>query len=202
MALKKVCDLMEKDRVPITLAEAVRRTGEEGPKYTTVCNQGSLLGEYVRTRIDEQVATLPKSRFEEHQTVSDQLRDPVLQARVRDLENTSRYMKRENTALRSLFKSLRPGVDIDGMLSGPKVVNLEEVTNGEVLQEKTSWGPEICKTILKLIDHLIRERQYQIYRGRLAINKKTVLSPEDLSVIRIALGISESEWIARYSSTE
>ena len=58
--IKEVCDWMEKDKVHISVAEVVRRCGTDGPAYSTVANQGSHLGEYIRLRVAEQAAT-PRS---------------------------------------------------------------------------------------------------------------------------------------------
>lgn len=196
-ALKKVCDLMEKDRVPITLAEAVRRTGEDGPKYTTVSNKGSLLGEYVRLRINEQAARTTKPTSDASRSVADYLQDPVLQARVRDTESMARYLKRENVALRGLLKNLRPGVDIDRLISAGPSHDGEGLKIGAPRKEAEA-SPELGAAILKLIDHLIGERQYAIYRGRLAINNKGVLSPQELEALRRATGLSESDWGTRF----
>lgn len=50
-AIKVVCDRMENDGVQIAAAEVVRRCGHGGPAYSTVCNTGSKLGEYIRLRV-------------------------------------------------------------------------------------------------------------------------------------------------------
>lgn len=200
-ALKKVCDLMEKDGVPISLAEVVRRTGEHGPKYSTVSNKGSSLGEYVRLRISEQTARTTKPAHDARSSVADFLQDPVLQARVRDTESVARYIKRENVALRSLLKNLSPGVDIDRVIaSGPNssgAVNIQI----EGLKEEKSVNSAIGGVILKLLDHLISERLYQIYRGRLTVNNKPILSPQEVEVLRKATGLEEHEWLTRFQAS-
>lgn len=110
-AIKEVCDQMEKDGVQIAASEVVRRCGPNGPAYSTVSNTGSKLGEYIKLRINEQAArvqAVPKSG-----SIADTVLDPVLQAQIRDKESVARWLQKENDALRKLFKTLRPGVDID-----------------------------------------------------------------------------------------
>ncbi|WP_334186815.1 hypothetical protein [Noviherbaspirillum sp.] len=197
-SLKEVCDLMEKDRVQITLAEAVRRTGKDGPKYTTVSNKGSLLGEYVRLRMMEQAAGSSKLRSDTPQSVADCLQDPVLQARVRDTESVARYVKRENVALRGLLKNLRPGVEIDQLLASTPSQSRGITLQIDTQKKEADVSPALGSAVLRVLDHLIGERQYQLYRGRLTINSKSILTPYELEALRAATGLSEAEWEARF----
>lgn len=201
-ALQRTCDLMEKDGVSITLAEAVRRSGDDGPKYSTVSNQGSTLGEYVRLRITEQTAARPTSAKNTSQSVADFLQDPVLQARVRDLEAVARFAKRENVAMRGLLKNLKHGLDIDQIISLGAGPDGELKLNAESPKQKSAANPELGAAILRLFDHLIGERQYSIYRGRLTINNKAILSPHELSLLRELTTLSEIDWNARFQSED
>ena len=79
--IKEVCDLMEKDGVPIAAAEVVRRCGPNGPAYSTVCNTGSKLGEYIRLRVDEQASRTQDNIAGQLQPISDALsRTPIMGA--------------------------------------------------------------------------------------------------------------------------
>lgn len=118
---------MEKDKVPMAIAEVVRRTGKNGPSYSTVTNKGSLLGEYVKQRINEQEAALATPHRGEN-SIADTVADPVLQARIRDKETTARLLQRENNALRQLFKNMRPGFDVDGFISGDRGAALPQIS--------------------------------------------------------------------------
>jgi len=196
--IKQVCDQMEKDRVAITVAEVVRRGGDNGPAYSTVSNQGSKLGEYIKMRIAEQAASLPKSKGGE-QTLADTVSDPVLAAQIRDKESSARWFQKENTALRHLLKTLSPGVDIDGALT--------RATKGQPFAlpapqhvAQPAISNELGGILLKLMDHLIRERQYVEMRGRLTINHKAILDPRELQVYQQACGLSEDDWKKRYGS--
>ncbi|WP_440965733.1 hypothetical protein ACL58G_06020 [Massilia sp. GER05] len=194
--IKEVCDQMERDRVIITAAEVVRRGGEHGPAYSTISNKGSQLGEYVKLRITEQAAALPQSPGRE-QDLAERISDPVLAAQIRDKESTARWLQKENTALRHLLKNLSPGADIDTALS--------RATKGQPLiaARPPSAAPasdELSGALLKLMDHLIHERQYVEMRGRLTINHKAILDPRELSTLRQACGLREDEWKLRYGS--
>lgn len=195
--IKAVCERMEKDKAPLSVAEVVRRCGVAGPAYSTVSNQGSKLGEYIKLRIIEQAAnpgmTIGAKSLAE--TVS----DPVLQARILDTESTARWVTRENDGLRALLKTLRPGVDIDGLIR--KASNQPSPTPAKPELPAPSHGPdrrEVGGLLLKLMDHLVSSRQYKQTRGRLTINAKVVLDPRELKIYREATGLTEAEWEARY----
>lgn len=197
--IKEVCDWMEKDRVQISVAEVVRRCGTDGPAYSTVSNQGSQLGEYVRLRITEQgvIQSSPGNA----RSLADTVHDPVLQARIRDTENTARWVARENDGLRALLKSLRPGIDIDRLIR--KESETPSVAKNEPL--RTSTDPdsiELQGLMLKLMDHLVGTRQYKGTRGRLTINGKIVLDARDLKLFREASGLTEEGWQVRYGEAD
>jgi hypothetical protein len=199
--IKEVCNRMEEDKVLINVAEVVRRCGEGGPAYSTVSNQGSQLGEYIRLRITEQAAgsSAPSGK----QSLADTVSDPVLQARVRDTESTARWVTRENDALRAVLKTLRPGVDIDGLIRKSSEPPLSEPATSAL--PALPRGPdktEVGGLLLKLMDHLVSSRQYKETRGRLTINGKVVLDPRELKVYREATGLTEEAWEARYSHIE
>jgi hypothetical protein len=193
--IKEVCDQMERDRVVITAAEVVRRGGENGPAYSTISNKGSQLGEYVKLRMTEQAASLPHSTGRE-QDLSERISDPVLAAQIRDKESTARWFQKENTALRHLLKSLSPGVDIDTALS--------RATKGQpLIPARPPAAPqasdELGGVLLKLMDHLIHDRQYVEMRGRLTINHKAILDPRELAAFQKATGLTDDEWRLRYT---
>jgi hypothetical protein len=196
--IKEVCDQMEQDKVPISIAEVVRRCGTGGPAYSTVSNQGSNLGEFVRLRISEQAANpSAKARV---QSIADTISDPVAQARVRDTESTARWLARENNGLRALFKSLRPGLDIDALIkktSDPAFDTLSLATPPDTGLTKIN-AVELQGLMIKLMDHLVGTRQYKETRGRLTINGKIVLDARDLKVYCVATGLSEQAWQTRY----
>lgn len=193
--VKDVCDQMERDRVAITAAEVSRRGGENGPAYSTISNKGSRLGEYVKLRMTEQAAS-QRQHLRREQDLSETISDPVLAAQIRDKENIARWVQKENSALRQLLKSLSPGVDIDAALS--------RATKGQALifaREPSASGgsAELSGVLLKLIDHLIRDRLYVEMRGRLTINHKAILDPRELSTLRQACGLTNEEWQLRYA---
>lgn len=198
--IKVVCDQMEKDRVVINAAEVSRRCGENGPAYSTISNKGSALGEYIKLRMTEQVATL-KPVASGERSLADTVFDPVLAAQIRDKESTARWFRKENTALRHLLKSLTPGFDIDGALA--RVAKGQATT---LIENKApsadSVSNELKGLLLKLMDHLIGERQYEELRGRLTINRKIVLDPRELQVYRQTSGLSDDEWQKRYGADE
>jgi hypothetical protein len=199
--IKEVCDRMEKDKAPISVAEVVRRCGVNGPAYSTVSNQGSQLGEYIKLRIGEQAANLGVAAGT--QSLSDTVSDPVLQARIRDTESTARWATRENDGLRALLKSLRPGVNIDALIRKASDPPSPAPVNPEL--PAPSSGPdrkEVSGLLLKLMDHLVGSRQYKQTRGRLTINGKVVLDPRELKIYREATGLAEEAWQARYGDTE
>lgn len=196
-AIKVVCDLMEKNKAPITVAEVVRRCGEGGPAYSTVSNQGSQLGEYIKLRITEQAAgaCAPGRK----QGLADTISDLVLQARVRDIESVARLVSRENDGLRALFKTLRPGLDIDGLIRRASESPQPEAATPTL--PAPPLGPdknEVSGLLLKLMDHLVSSRQYRETRGRLTINGKIVLGTRELKTYRECTGLSEKAWQARY----
>lgn len=193
--IKEVCDQMEKDKVPISIAEVVRRCGIGGPAYSTVSNQGSNLGEFIRLRISEQ-ATNPsvKTRM---QSIADTISDPVAQARVRDTESTARWLARENNGLRALFKSLRPGFDIEAFINKTSDTAVVTTTPPHTVLTGLNQN-EVQSLLIKLMDHLVGTRQYKETRGRLTINGKIVLDARDLKVYCVASGLSEQAWQARY----
>lgn len=194
--LRKVCDQMEKDNVQMSMAEVVRRAAEfNGPAYSTVSNAGSKLGEYVQLRIVEQGARVTKRMGQ--QSLADSVTDPVLQAQIRDKEDTARWVGHENNGLRNLLKSLRPGIDVDGMLQR----GITELKPPEPPKlELSQVDPEASAAILKLLTHLIGSRNYIELRGRLTINAKVVLDASEYSALRKATGISEEDWPKRFGS--
>ena len=198
--IKEICDRMEKDKVLLTVAEVVRRCGPGGPAYSTVSNQGSRLGEYVRLRITEQAARLGAAASVPG-GLADTISDPVLQARIRDIESTARWVRRENDGLRALFKSLRPGIDIDGMIA--QVSETPALSSPALPVPQPNTDPnELRGLLLKLMDHLISTRHYRQTRGRLTINGKIVLGSRELVTYRDASGLTEEAWQARYGSNE
>lgn len=195
--IKDVCDRMEKDRALITIAEVVRRCGERGPAYSTVSNQGSQLGEYIKIRITEQAAGA--GAIGGKQGLADTILDPVLKARVRDTESVARLVTRENDGLRALFKNLRPGVDIDGLIRRASESPQSETAKPSLSAPAPSPDKnEVSGLLLKLMDHLVSSRQYRETRGRLTINSKVVLDTRELKTYREASGLSEEAWQARY----
>lgn len=197
-ALKQICDRMEKDGISISAAEVVRRCGPDGPAYSTVSNKGSSLGDYVRLRMNEQTARMQKGP-DRGRSLADQLQDPILQARAKDIEGQARWVQRENGALRSLLKSLTPGVDIDRALSsGPSAKGGVDLQSGRTSVVPTD--PELGDAILTLVKHLIGERGYEIYRQRLCINKKPVLTLSQLQSLQKAVGLNEVDWNSRFGA--
>lgn len=195
--IKEVCDRMEKDKAPISVAEVVRRCGECGPAHSTVSNQGSQLGEYIKLRITEQVAGTGAPAIK--QGLADTILDPVLQARVRDTESIARLVTRENDALRALLKTLRPGVDIDGLIRrASEPPHPEPATPALPAPPPGPDKTEVSGLLLKLMDHLVSSRQYRETRGRLTINGKIVLDARELKTYREASGLLEEAWQARY----
>lgn len=195
--IRDVCDQMEKDKVQITAAEVVRRCGEGGPSYSTVCNKGSLLGDYVRLRTLEQGALRPSRSGREN--IADKVSDPVLQAQIREREEAARWLLKENTGLRKLFKNLRPGIDIDQIL--------ENARDGLPIQEAAPQvtaksDPEIGAALIKLMAHLINERNYGELRGRFAINGKVILTTEEFAAVRRGTGLSDEQWAMRFQGGE
>lgn len=193
-ALRKVCDQMEKDKVPMSVAEVVRRCDEAGPAYSTVSNKGSPLGEYVRLRIVEQasvrVTRTPK------ESIAETVTDPVLQAQIREKEETAKWVSRENNGLRIILKNLRPGVDIDKLLENPQPgVPLPLVV--PVLAQRES-DPELGGALIKLVSHLINDRNYRELKGRFTINGKIVLGADELAAVRRATGLTDEEWKIRF----
>lgn len=198
-AIKTVCDLMEHDRVVISAAEVTRRCGDNGPAYSTVSNKGSRLGEYIKLRMTEQAASLPSTPRSDR-SLADTVLDPVLAAQIRDKEDTARWVRKENKGLRNLLKNLSPGFDIDAALA--------RITQGaasvliEAKPPTNSIDNEVRGVLLRLMDHLIGDRQYEILRARLTINRKGILDERELAVYRKATGLSDDEWQRRYGSDQ
>lgn len=194
--IKEACDRMEKDGVHMSAAEVVRRCGPKGPAYTTVSNTGSKLGEYIRLRVTEQ-ATRSTGR-KPAESLADGVLDPVLQAQIRDKESIARWLQKENSALRSLLKTLKPGVDIDDVLASA-------AKNGGQLRfsatASTALLPSdagVPSALLKLLDHLVGSRQYVLMNGRLTINKKVILDSADVEAIRKATQLTLEGFDGRY----
>jgi hypothetical protein len=199
--IKEVCNRMEKDKVSISVAEVVRRCGADGPAYSTVSNQGSQLGDYIKLRIAEQAANLGTAT--RAQSLADTVSDPVLQARIRDTESTARWVNRENDGLRALLKTLRPGVGIDALIRKAADPPSTAPANHELPAPSTEPDKkEVGGVLLKLMDHLVNSRQYRQTRRRLTINGKIVLDPRELKVYREATGLTEEAWEARYGEEE
>jgi hypothetical protein len=196
-AIKEVCDLMEKDGVQIAAAEVVRRCGPNGPAYSTVSNTGSKLGEYIKLRITEQASRVKGSS--RSGSLADTVVDPVLQAQIRDKESVARWLQKENDALRTLFKTLRPGIDIDSAIAnatrGGQPFLLASPSEPEAHADK-----HVAAALLKLMDHLVGGRQYAFMKGRLTINKKVVLEATEVSAYRRGTGLSDADWQQRYEA--
>lgn len=193
--IKEVCDQMEKDGVQIAAAEVVRRCGPNGPAYSTVCNTGSKLGEYIRLRVDEQASRVkgkPKKG-----SLADTVLDPVLQAQVRDKESLARWLQKENDALRTLLKTLRPGVDIDGAIANASKGG-QHLLLAAPSPEAGPSNESLPVALMKLMDHLVGGRQYCFTKGRLTINKKVVLDPSEVAAYRDASKLSPDDWSRRY----
>lgn len=197
-AIKEVCDQMEKDGVQIAAAEVVRRCGSNGPAYSTVSNTGSKLGEYIKLRITEQASRV-KGVSKSGSSLADTVLDPVLKAQIRDKESVARWLQKENNALRKLFKTLRPGVDIDSAIAdatkGAQPFLVARPVNSEVQVDK-----HVSAAMLKLMDHLVGGRQYTFLKGRLIINKKVVLEAPEVSAYRRSTGLSDADWQQRYET--
>lgn len=193
--IKEVCDLMEKDGVQIAAAEVVRRCGPDGPAYSTVCNTGSKLGEYIRLRVVEQVSRAT-GKFKKG-SLADTVLDPVLQAQIRDKEGLARWLQKENDALRTLLKTLRPGVDIDAAIANASKGG-QRLLLGAPAPEGRPSNEGLPSALLKLMDHLVGGRQYCFTNGRLTINKKVVLGSDDVNAYREAAKLSTEDWSRRY----
>lgn len=193
--IKEVCDRMEKDGVHIAAAEVVRRCGPTGPAYSTVCNAGSKLGEYIKLRINEQASRT--KGVTKSGSLADAVLDPVLQAQIRDKESVARWLKKENSALRTLFKNLRPGVDIDRAIANATKGG-EQLLLGAAAAAAETGRDGLDAVLLKLMDHLVGGRQYAFTKGRLTINKKVVLDPAEVAEYRTASKLSPEEWARRY----
>lgn len=195
--IRDVCDLMEKDGVQIAAAEVVRRCGPKGPAYSTVSNTGSKLGEYIKLRVNEQASRIKGVLGSG--SLADNVIDPVLQAQIRDRESVARWLQKENSALRTLLKTLRPGVDIDGAIAnatkGGQHFLLASPVDAEANADKS-----IAAALLKLMDHLVGGRQYTFMKGRLTINKKVVLDAADVTAYRHGTRLAEADWCRRYEA--
>jgi hypothetical protein len=194
-AIKEVCDLMEKDGVQIAAAEVVRRCGSNGPAYSTVSNTGSKLGEYIKLRITEQASRV--KGVSKSGSLADTVIDPVLQAQIRDKESVARWLQKENDALRTLFKTLRPGVDIDGAIANATKRGQPFLLASPVDSEAHA-DKHVAGALLKLMDHLVDGRQYTFIKGRLTINKKVVLDSAEVTAYRRGTGLTEADWQQRY----
>lgn len=195
--IKHVCDQMEKDGVQIAVAEVVRRCGSNGPAYSTVCNTGSKLGEYIKLRINEQgarVKGVPKRG-----SVADGVLDPVLQAQIRDKESVARWLQLENDALRTLLKTLSPGVDIDGAIANAAKGG-QRLLLGVPKPSDSAVSEGLATALLKLMDHLVGGRQYGFTKGRLTINKKIVLDSAEVDSYRDATKLNQEDWSRRYDA--
>lgn len=201
--IKLICDQMEKDKVEITISSVGQRCMEQfgKPATSTITNTGSKLGEYIRLRRSEQNLDIVKIINQNH--VSNKLSDPILAQEVKILEESIKQLQIENNALRNTLKSL--SVDIDG---GIKAIfqGIEPSLNKELIQISSLKHGEpnnslLSSAVLKLFDHLA-SRNYQLFRGRYGLNKKTVLSSPEFEVLKDACNISESEWAARYGVSD
>lgn len=196
--VRLVCDQMEKDRVAITLAEVVARTQPDGPAYSTVAPRSSKIGEYIRARIDEQRSNLAP-RGQAQNDIAEGIRDPVLQAQVRERENTAKWLQKENTGLRALLRALSPGLDADGIIRG--TVDVTAPVNPRLAKPAALEAPtELRAILLKLLDHLIGARQYREMRGRFTINGKIVLDGQEMATLRRCTGLTDEQWQGRYGT--
>lgn len=194
--IKPVCDQMDKDNVEITLAKVVERTQPDGPAYSTVAPASSVLGKYIRARIDEQRAKIA-SRGTSSDSLSDAIRDPVLKAQVRDKESTARWLQKQNSGLRSLLMALKPGLDVDGIIRGTVDITAPLAPGPAKLAPPDS-STEIKAVLLKLLDHLIGSRSYRETRGRFTINNKVILDAHEMGTLRRATGLTDDQWAGRY----
>lgn len=195
--VKQACDQLEKAGIPISIADVVRRCGPDGPAYSTISNTGSALGEYVKLRVGEQAT--PRKDADGDRSLADKIADPVLQAQVRDRESQSRWLHKENVALRALLKTLSPAVDIDAAIkSGWKGSD----TFRQIAVAPTAAETGTATAILKLLDHLVGSRQYSLEGGRLTVNKKVVLDKSDTAALRSSVGLANEDWLRRYGLKE
>lgn len=196
--IKETCDRMEKDGVPMSAAEVVRRCGADGPAYTTVSNTGSKLGEYIKLRMSEQAARI--KRVPPSNSLADGVLDPVLQAQIRDKESATRYLQKENSTLRSLLKNLRPGVDIDSAIASSSRTGKQPLFVANTATNPVANEDDVAVALLKLMDHLVGSRQYVVVKGRLTINKKVILDAGDLLAVRNATKLTKAAWDSRYET--
>ena len=194
--IKEACDRMEKDGVPMSAAEVVRRCGPDGPAYTTVSNTGSKLGEYIKLRMSEQATRVRGGTPAD--SLADGVLDPVLQAQIRDKESVARWLQKENSALRSFLKTLKPGVDIDSAIAGAAKNGGQLLFAASAATALLTGDAGVSPALLKLLDHLVGSRQYVLMNGRLTINKKVVLDAADLEAVRKATQLSQEAWDRRY----
>lgn len=195
--VKAICDNMERDNVPITPSEVARRCIDlfGGPAPSTITNTNSQLGEYVRLRRLEQKSNV-KGDKRVRPPLSGMVSDHVLASEIQILEEANRMLTLENHALRNLYKKIT-GFDIDKELR--KAGRDKEVpTIGGHSESSLHIDQALQAVLLKLMDHLIAERQYESYRGRFVVNKKMVLSPPEYTLYRKAVGLTDEEWIKRY----
>lgn len=194
--VKDACDEIERDKLGISAAEVARRCQNTGPAYSSISNKGSQLGDYVRSRINEQVLS-KIDRSTSSDSFADQITDPVLQTLVRDRESKSKWLTKENNGLRTLLKNLSPGIDIDDLLRSPfEKFNGQKTGTTEVSELTPSASSD---AIIKLLKHLINERNYRLINGRLTINGKIVLSGNELDNLRMAAGLNIDEWNNRFT---
>ena len=193
--IKVICDLMDKDKVEITLSGVAKRclSTYGAPAVSTVTNTGSKLGEYVRLRKQEQ--KIEKGTATIERSISAKLQDPVIAQEVKILEEMIKGLRNENNALRMLYKKLETDVD-----DGIKQILLSE-HSGSINKTSQSNAPkyssDLKDAVLSIFNHLA-ERGYGMYRERFGINKSTVLTPAELKALKEVLDMSESEFHAKF----
>lgn len=199
--VKIICDQMAKDKVEITLSSVAQRCIDQfgQPATSTITNTGSMLGEYIRQRRNEQ--HLEVKRIINDNYISKKLSDPILAQEVKILEESTKQLRIENNALRNTLKLL--SVDLDNELKSIFVSETSSkqsaIIKPKKLNNDQSENTLLSNSLLKLLDHLA-SRNYQQFRGRYGLNKKTILTNPEFEEIKKYCNISESEWIARYGS--
>lgn len=193
--IKAICGLMDKDKVEITLSGVAKRclSTYGAPAVSTVTNTGSKLGEYVRLRKQEQ--KIEKGKVTIERSVSAKLQDPVIAQEVKILEEMIKGLRNENNALRTLYKKLE--TDVDG---GIKQILLSEnsaAINKTSQLNAPKYSSDLKDAVMSIFKHL-SDRGYGMYRGRFGINKSTVLTLAELKALKDVLGMSESEFHARF----
>lgn len=193
--IKVTCDQMEKDGIEITLNGVARRCVDAfgSPAISTVTNTGSKLGDYVRLRRQEQ--NIGKVSNIQKTGVSSKVQDPVVAQEVKILEETVKALRNENNALRVAFKKL--DVDIDGGIRQVLTSGNGSSDNCDKLLPSPKYPSLLKKAVTSLLNHLA-DRGYGIYRGRYGLNKKIVLTTDELEALKDTTDMSESEFHARY----